>query len=112
MGSRKITDERSLLLAAFDAPGDAAGWLVYSDWLEGDQGRPDAAQMVRAHARGVAELAAHLPNAWAGLVREIVRKGEFTWEALCREAGEALACASRAAGSRGVSANHGYPETA
>jgi uncharacterized protein (TIGR02996 family) len=97
--TKPVGDEESLIRACLESGRDHAGWVVLADWYD-EHGRSDAAHMLRTHAPGFAALAEHLPHAWFNLTREIHRRRAYTWDALCKEAGEALACAARAAGSR------------
>ena len=94
-----IGDEEAHIRACLEGGPDQAPWLTLADWYD-ERGRNDAATMLRTHAAGFSALAEHLPRAWENFVREIARKGAYTWEAVCKEAGEALACAARAAGAR------------
>jgi uncharacterized protein (TIGR02996 family) len=103
MGTKSgpVGDEESLIRRCLEDGRDQGPWVVLADWYD-DHGRSDAATMLRSHAPGFAAVAEHLPKVWANFVRELTRRGEYTWDALCKEAGEALACAARAAGARGV----------
>jgi uncharacterized protein (TIGR02996 family) len=99
--SGPVGDEESLIRSCLENGLDQGPWVVLADWYD-EHGRSDAATMLRTHAPGFAAVAEHLPKAWANFVRELTRRGEYTWDAVCNEAGEALACAARAAGARGV----------
>lgn len=94
-------DAEAIARRCLDHPADRAGWGVLADWYD-DHDRPDAATLLRTHAAGLAAVATHLPDAWRVIARDLRRHEDFSWEALCRAAGEALACASRAAGARVV----------
>ena len=94
-----MSDLAPLLRGCLARGGDAEPWAIVADAYE-DAGRSDAAHALRALGPGLAALHQHLPHVWQSFVHELTRRGELTWERVVSEAGEALACAARAAGSR------------